>query len=360
MSNSNRAGMFTGESLLKMGRSLRILAITVIVVLSAGIAILVYGQLRQTSPLTDVIHDPTQWMGGFAVMMLLTVGYLVGKSWTTTRYQRQLIERLMHEEAIAQAQKLDPITQFHHPEVCRSILLRHAGYAGRLKSPLSLLQLTVSILGKLPMDSQTQPFTADLIRQLQSLCRPIDSLLRWTPDSFLLVLPEINEACLPAIHSRFQQDMEKWCEEHLEKAQRLVLQWRAVVSDNLNTSGDILFYTQRLLDNENLLAPAPQEKPQQPWQREKSVAIAMELQIHGTDGQGDRFQEAILTERVARDRIWFALNKNLAEQSSLTVTGRNGAFQELATVIRLLQRNGEQLVEAQFAKPPANWVVGGV
>ena len=50
MSNSNHAGMFTGESLLKMGRSLRILAITVIVILSAGIAILVYGQLRQTSP----------------------------------------------------------------------------------------------------------------------------------------------------------------------------------------------------------------------------------------------------------------------------------------------------------------------
>ena len=249
MSNSNKAEMIRGEALLKIGRSIKILAITVIVILSAGIALLVYGQRWQPRAMSDVIYNPSQWLGGFVAMMLLTVGYLVGKGLASSRYQRKMIAELLQEETVIQAQKLDPITQFHHPEVCRDILLRHAGYAGRLKSPLSLLQITISNLPKLSLDPQTRFLTEDLVRHIRFLCRPIDSLLRWTPNSFLLVLPEITESCLPAIHQRFRQELEQWFEKHVASDVRPVLDWRAV-SDKLNTSGDILMHVQHLLDQE--------------------------------------------------------------------------------------------------------------
>ena len=359
MNYSNRAKLLPGESLLKMGRSLKILAIAVIVILSLGMAMLVYGQLRQGSALGEVIQNPTQWLSGFTVMMLLTVGYLVGKGWETSRRQSRLIEQLLQQEVELRAQKLDPITQFHHPAVCRDILLRHGWYAGRLESPLAILQLTVPNLGNLSLDPLTQPVTQALIRRVRELCRPIDSLLRWTPNSFLLVLPEVGEETFTAVHHRFSADLDQWCEENMEAVIRPALEWRAVICDTLSSSEDVLVSVQRSLDTKDRLMPAAQNETPQPWQQEKTVAIAMKLQIHGTDGSGRAFQEAIVTRRVARDRFWFALNKDLADQSPLTVTAHNGSFQEIATVIRRIKKDGEQLVEAQFDKTPARWVVGG-
>ena len=119
-----------------------------------------------------------------------------------------------------------------------------------------------------------------------------------------------------------------------------------------------MLFRSHLLDQEQHLTAAPEDEVPQAWRSEKSVAIAMELQINGTDGNGHRFQESIVTKRVAHDRIWFALNRSLLENSPLTITARNGEFQELATVNRLLAWEGKQLVEAQFATTPAHWIVG--
>jgi hypothetical protein len=51
------------------------------------------------------------------------------------------------------------------------------------------------------------------------------------------------------------------------------------------------------------------------------------------------------------------LKKNLAAYCDLTIRSHDGSLQEVVTVTRLLERGGEQLVEAQFAKTPENWVV---
>ena len=75
------------------------------------------------------------------------------------------------------------------------------------------------------------------------------------------------------------------------------------------------------------------------------------------DREGRTFQEAVLTERVAYDRMWFALKKHLPAQCNLKVSFQDGSFLESAKVTRLLERGEEQLVEAQFANPPENWVI---
>ncbi|MBI4460233.1 MAG: hypothetical protein HY648_09280 [Acidobacteria bacterium] len=357
MKTMNPPQALTGESLAKMGRSLRLLAISVILVLSVGLAVVAYGELRQGGALSDAFHISPEVLTGFAFLILLTVGYLVGKGRDTTRAQRQMIDQLLEEEAIARAKRLNPITQFHHPDVCRDILLRQASYAGRMHSPLSLVELTVPNLSKLSADPETQPLIAELIRQIRRLCRPIDSLMRWAPDSFLLVFPEVLQEELPGISYRMAGKLEQWCGEHFESSIRPALQWRYVTSDSLGTSGDILPEVHRLFENDNF-TPTPQPNLLQPHlRRGKSVALALVLPVKGVDETGNPFEETVVTERVAADRLWFPLKKKVARQATLKIVLPDGNSEETVTISRVIERAEGNLVEAQFDQVPENWVV---
>lgn len=355
MDNCSSAKTVTSESLWRVGRSVRVLAIAVILILSAGVWLMVYSQLQQSGPLGEMLQSPGAWLSGFVLMMLLTIGYLIGKGWSTSRHQRQLVEQLLEEGAIARAQRLDPLTGFHHPDVCREILLQQAGYARRLHTPLSLLELVVPQVQNLSVDPQTQPLAEQLIRQIKQLCRPIDSLLRWSPDSFLLVFPEVTAQELPGVTHRFRTQIENWLEQHFGE-ERASLQTRAITAENPGTAGDILLEVQGLLESGSLAA-GPLAAGPPGWRREKSVGLALEAQVNGIDREGNSFQEYIVTERVASDRVWFALKAHLPEKASLLITFREGSILETAIVTRLVPRGEEQLVEAQFSKIPENWVV---
>ena len=361
MSNGTETARLSGNSFLQVGRSVGILAVIVIVLLSASVTLIVYSELRERGTLDRILDDPTQVLVGFVLLMLLTVGYLVGKGWTTTRYQRRLIDQLLEEEAVSRAQRLDPITQFHHPAVCRDVLLRQAGYSNRLCSPLSVLELTVPNLHDLSLDPGSRPLVEEFIRQIRQLCRPIDTLVRWTPDSFLLAFPEVTPQELPGVTLRIRSQLEAWFKTHVSgevfsDPPVPMIRARGFTSQNLGLSGDILLEVQRLLGNETAGAP---EAPagSEFGRREKSVGLALDLRITGVDQDGKPFQEAVVTERVASDRIWFPLKKHLPVHCNLSICFQDGSFLESAKVTRLLERGKEQLVEAQFANPPANWVI---
>lgn len=259
MSHENPSEILTGVSLLKATLHLKIFALTTIVVLSTGIVVIVYGQLRQGGPLAGAVENPSELLRSFVFLMLLTAGYLVGKSWTISRFQRQLLDRLLEKEFIARAQRRNPVTQFHHPDVCRDILLRQAIYAKRQQVPLSILEITLHNLAQLPKDKPHQLIPAEsvenrwieLIGQLKRLCRPLDSLLRWSPDSFLLVLSDISPDELPTIQHRVERELEKWLENRFEAASRPVLGLRSFSSSGLDTTIDILTQIQHLLDDGN-------------------------------------------------------------------------------------------------------------
>jgi hypothetical protein len=351
---TRNAGANAG-ALLQVGRSVGILAVVVIVLLSASVTLFVYSELRESDALARVLEDPNQVLLGFVLLMLLTIGYLVGKGWSTTRYQRRLIDQLLEEEAIARAQRLDPITQFHHPDVCRDVLLRQAGYSNRLCSPLSLLEVTIPSLHKWSLGSASKMQMDDLLRQLRRLCRPIDTLVRWTPDSFLLAFPEVTAQELPGVSARIQSELENWFKTHVETAP--AIRTRGVTSQNLGLSGDILVEVNRLLENDKTASAPEAAVTAEFGRREKSVGLALDLRVAGFDREGQPFQEAVVTERVASDRVWFALKKPVPTQSSLKISFHDGSFLESATVTRLLERGKDQLVEAQFAHPPENWVI---
>ncbi|MBI4443348.1 MAG: hypothetical protein HY649_08240 [Acidobacteria bacterium] len=347
----------TKDSLLQVGRSWKILSLTVIVLLSLGLAMVVYGQLGENATLAGTMQAPMESLRGFAFLMLLTVGYLVGKSYSASRDQKRLIEHLMEEEAIARALRLNPITQFHHPEVCRDILVREANHAARLQAPVTILELTFADFGKRTHNPEFRTFAEGLTQQLKRVCRPIDTLLRWSADSFLLVFPEVTKTEFPAIRSRICQELSQWCEQNRDSSSRAELLWRSFTTDNLAASGDVLLQTQRLLEEQERSSKAAANPTPLPSRRAKSVGLSLALQVHGRDQQGNTFQEAVVTERVATDRIWFILNKHLEEKTLLTIASPDGAFQQAATVISLVERGEDRVVEARFDRTPENWVV---
>lgn len=360
MSNPTRFGEVSVETLLKAGRPLRILAVAVIAVLSTGMAASVYSQLLQRGPLGNMMENPAELLRGFGLLMFLTVGYLMGKSWTTNRFQRRLMEQLLEQKSLEEARNLNPITQFHHPEVCREFLLRQASYADRQNAPISILEVTVSNLAELsPTPSNlwnSDTLIGQMQRRMQSLLRPIDCLLRWTPESFLLVLPEISEDQLPAIQQRIHRKLEDWREERFEATSRPELHLRAVTSTCLGISGDILVQVQRLLDGNDFPSSAPNNFLEA-LQHAKSVGLALDLQVLGVDQEGRPFQEDIRTERITTDRIWFPMDKKLPERCYLTISSPKSDIQGFATVTNVIQRAGERVVEAQFSKTPDNWVI---
>ncbi|MBI4464841.1 MAG: hypothetical protein HY647_09080 [Acidobacteria bacterium] len=347
-------------SLLKIGRSWKILSLAVIVLLSVGLAVIAYGQAEESQSWAGSLQAPFESLRGFGFLMLLTVGYLVGKSFSSSRSQQRLIDQLLEEEAIARARRLDPMTQFHHPEVCRDILIRQANHAARLHAPVSILELTIPNFGKLSLNPEFRPLSEGLTRQIKRFCRPIDSLLRWSADSFLLVFPEVAHTELPAIRSRIHQELIQWCEQHFDPSSCPELLWTSLTTDDLTSSGDILLQTQRLLEERKRTSRSNASSNPLPSRRSKSVGLALTLQVQGKDPLGNCFQEAIVTERVATDRIWFTLNTDIAEQTPLTIVAPDGAFQHVATVIHRVKRGEEQLVEARFDKPPEQWVVRGM
>jgi hypothetical protein len=358
-SGTDREQVNAGERLLGMGRSLRWLAVTVIVTLSAGMALLLYSQLRSSAAVTNVLHDADGLLGGFGFLMLLTVIYLVSKHWTTSRTQRRMIDEILEEEALARALRQNPITDYHHPEVCRDILLQQASHAARLHAPLSLLELHIAGLGELSQRRETQPRVAELIRQLKGLCRATDSVLRWTPDAFLLAFPEVTREELAAISERLGQDLERWIGEHFESGNRPALQWRGASSTSLDSCGDILLEVQRLMERESRLSAAKPDGGAARTRRDKGIALALELEICGEDQNKKYFEQKVVTERVGADRFWCALDQPLVELTPLTVSAPDEAFCEQAVLVQWTQREGEHIAEIQFTRTPDRWVIRG-
>jgi len=254
MGGPGGAHAMTGESLLRMGRSLRVLAVVVILTLAVGLEIVSYTGWQGGGLLNEVLGARRDLLAGFAFLMLLTVGYLVGKGWATTRYQGVLMHQLVEEQAVARALRLDPILEFHHPQVCREILMRQANYAARMNQGLALIELTLPELPKMWSDPKTRPVVEAFFREIRLQCRPLDFWVRWTPTALLLVVLQVNEQDVAGVVYRLRGRSERWWEQQDSLTTVPRHEWRYRTVPRLGATEDILEEVRRLLGPDNFVA----------------------------------------------------------------------------------------------------------
>ncbi|MSO19703.1 MAG: hypothetical protein EXQ56_04455 [Acidobacteria bacterium] len=345
------------DVLLRMGRSLRITAIAVIVVLSIGIALVLQGQMMNNPDLAHWLTRPTLLIAGFSSMMFLTVTYLIGKEWSVVRSQRAVLVTALEEESINMARRFNPVVDFHHPEVCREILTQQASLAARLHAPISILELSLSEMGSQPLAPQWRQFGSELSRQVKARSRQTDSMLRWTPESFLLVMPEVSAEEMGVITTRLHNELEVWFQERFDANRRPTLQSRGFTTDILGKSSDILRETQALLEEQARLSSPKADGKRMQVRREKSVGLTLQFDISGMDAGGQEFCDRIITQRVSADCIWFAWNREVELEASLQVSDREGTVSAKAVLAEFATVKGERIAEVRFPKAPDNWVM---
>jgi hypothetical protein len=219
--------------------------------------------------------------------------------------------------------------------------------------------LNIPGFGKQSKSTETKPEAAEMIRKIKVSCRATDSVLRWTPDSFLLAFPEVTREELSAIIERLGRELGRWIEERYEEAAQPTLEWRGASSTSLHSGGDILIETQRLLERESRMADLQSEAGSTLTQRDKGIALALELEVCGENQNNKYFEEKVVTERVGADRFWCILNQPLMELSPLTVSAPDGTFCEQAVLVQWIQREEARVAEVQFTKTPDRWVIRG-
>ena len=245
--------------------------------------------------------------------------------------------------------------------MCREILTQQASLAARLRAPISVIELSVAEMAKDPFSLEWRQFGAELARQVKAGSRQTDSMLRWTPNSYLVVMPEVNADELPVITTRLHNDLEGWFQERFQAHTRPTLESRGFTTQTLGEPrgevNDILRETQQLLDEQPLrVSPQVQSKRTQS-RREKSVGLTLPFSISGTDANGEPFSDRIVTQRVATDCIWFPWTRDIATGASLKITDRDGTMSETGTLVGFTKNDGENIAEVRFPKPPQNWVM---
>jgi hypothetical protein len=180
--------------------------------------------------------------------MLLTVGYMVGKGWATSRCQGVLMNQLMEEQTVARALRLDPILDFHHPQVCREILMRQAGYAARMNQGLALIELELTDLPAMWNDPETRPVIEAFFREIRLQCRPLDFWVRWTPASLLLVVLQVSEQDVPGVVRRLRGSLEQWWGQQDSITAVPRHEWRYRTVPRLGAKGDVLDEVRGLLE----------------------------------------------------------------------------------------------------------------
>jgi len=253
----------TREELLRAGRSLKVLAITVILLLSAGVCVLAFQQWLESGALAQTVRTNGEVVLGFGLLMILTVGYLVGKGMSTARYQRTLIAQLLEEESISRARHLDPILEFHHPDLCREILLRQANYAGRIHSPIALVEMAVPELPKLALEEGARPAIEEFYEEMRRHCRALDFWVRWTPHSFLLVLLDITPEETAGVVYRLRARLTQWWAQRTEVSCQPSFQWHYRTVGTLGAGGDILREVASLMQPDQFV-PTPMSDVWQP------------------------------------------------------------------------------------------------
>lgn len=196
-----------------------------------------------------------------AMLLACGAGVLFTLGWMRSRERQSSFKSDTSQlAAMATARRFNPVLDFHHPEVCREMLAQQIAFCERRNTPLSYIELRLCGLQE-NGSGEWRQLSAMLARRVKAASRTTDCLLRWSENSWLLVMPELTEHELPAAAGRLMAGLHDWLRDRFSDGQQPELMARAVSSTaphNLAAAADILREVQTLLDTQSFSAsPCP-------------------------------------------------------------------------------------------------------
>ena len=168
-----------------------VLALGMIVILATGMALLMY---------PTAFSDPVVLTGttlrkaffGFCALAVLLVGYLVDRQITLRALRRQILEqerRVRDLRQEASADFLETLPGFTHFQDRLAMDYRRASGS---KQPLSLLIIDLKPIRDLSDTAEVSTAFGDAAKALTRKLRGEDSIYRFAPGAFGIVLPGVN------------------------------------------------------------------------------------------------------------------------------------------------------------------------
>jgi GGDEF domain-containing protein len=168
-----------------------LLAITIILILAAGLALLMYPAIFAT-PM--VVTGPTmrKLFFGFCALVILVAGYLLDRQLTVRQLRKQLQEEQKHMQQIrheASAQLLESLPGFSHFQDRMAMEFRRASST---QQPLSLLVVQLTAARRLSDRGEVATAFGDAAKALLHTLRREDSVYLFRAGLFGVLLPGVS------------------------------------------------------------------------------------------------------------------------------------------------------------------------
>ena len=183
-----------------------ILALAVIVILTMGMALLMY----PTAFSNDlIVSGPTtrKLFLGFCVLSVLAVGYLLDRQVVISQLRRRVAEQHRQAVEIRHEASMDLLASLPGFDLFRDRLAMEQRRAASTQSPLSLLFVGLKPLPHLSGKDAIDAAYGDAAKSLTRKLRGEDSIYHFPPGVFAIVLPAVGRENAGSISRRLTEGL---------------------------------------------------------------------------------------------------------------------------------------------------------
>ena len=183
-----------------------ILALAVIVILTMGMALLMY----PTAFSNDlIVSGPTtrKLFLGFCVLSILAVGYLLDRQVVISQLRRRVAEQHRQAVEIRHEASMDLLASLPGFDLFRDRLAMEQRRAASTQSPLSLLFVGLKPLPRLSGKDAIDAAYGDAAKSLTRKLRGEDSIYHFPPGVFAIVLPGVSLESARSISRRLDEGL---------------------------------------------------------------------------------------------------------------------------------------------------------
>jgi GGDEF domain-containing protein len=192
------------DALERRELQLTVLAAVLVLILSAGVALLMY-PLVFLHPAAGNVWTPRIAYVGFCVLCLLFVGYLLDRHRTVRRLKQSLLEELDRNLKLRDQANVDLLHTIPDLNRFRDCLAMEFRRAVSTERALSLLLVKVQLTHHAPESNEGRMALGEAARTIARKLRLTDSVYLCGPGLFGVVLPETNSAPARQVSQRLEE-----------------------------------------------------------------------------------------------------------------------------------------------------------